>query len=157
MTREVRRPGLGEPARIARMWHDAWHDSHGGIVPLSLVRARTREEFTARTYRSLGPMRVIGPEGAPDGLCIVRGNELDQLYLAKEARGTGAADALMRDAERRLPPGIAFLLVAERNARAVRFYERHGWTRVRAEIGEAKLADGTGHPLRVWRYEKAIP
>lgn len=156
MSHEVRHPGPGEPALIARLWHDAWHDSHGGIVPLSLVRARTPAEFVRRTYRSLGPMRITGPEGAPTGLCIVRGHELDQIYVAKAARGTGAADALMADAEARLPAGPAFLIVAERNARAMRFYERHGWTRVRAEIGEARLSDGRGHPLKVIRYEKAI-
>ncbi|GAA1353128.1 GNAT family N-acetyltransferase [Falsarthrobacter nasiphocae] len=50
--------------------------------------------------------------------------ELQMLYLHKDYRGRGAADLLLAAAIGRLP---AHLWVLEGNARAIRFYEKHGF------------------------------
>ncbi|MGR3540048.1 MAG: GNAT family N-acetyltransferase [Hasllibacter sp.] len=155
----IRRPAPGEAPAIAALWHAVWHETHGPLVPISLTQARTPDEFHIRTYRMLADMRLTGPEGAPTGLCVVTGDELDQLYLARDARGTGAADALMADALDRLRANgahRAWLIVAQRNDRAAAFYERHGWERTATGKGEVRLASGLRFPLKTWRYERDL-
>ncbi len=58
---------------------------------------------------------------------------LDQIVVAPEAWGSGAALALLDEAKRLSPRGID-LLVNKDNARAIRFYEKHGF----AYVGEDK-------------------
>lgn len=58
---------------------------------------------------------------------------LDQIVVAPEHWGSGIAEALLIEA-RRLSPGGLELLVNKDNARAIRFYEKHGF----AYAGEDK-------------------
>jgi putative acetyltransferase len=58
---------------------------------------------------------------------------LDQIVVAPEAWGLGAARALLDEAKRISPRGLD-LLVNKDNARAIRFYEKHGF----AYAGEDK-------------------
>jgi len=51
---------------------------------------------------------------------------LDQIVVAPEAWGSGAAVALLNEAKRLSPKGID-LLVNKDNARAIHFYEKHGF------------------------------
>jgi putative acetyltransferase len=51
---------------------------------------------------------------------------LDQIVVAPEHWGTGAAPALLDEARRLSPEGLD-LLVNKDNARAIRFYEKHGF------------------------------
>jgi putative acetyltransferase len=51
---------------------------------------------------------------------------LDQIVVAPEAWGSGAALALLDEAKRLSPKGID-LLVNKDNARAIHFYEKHGF------------------------------
>jgi GNAT superfamily N-acetyltransferase len=103
-------------------------------------------------------VRVAGPLGAPVGLCIIKGNELYQLYVSAEARGTGIAAALLADGEIRMARKgveIAWLACAIGNQRAARFYEKSGWRRVGNMINRLETATGI-FPLEVWRYEKSV-
>jgi GNAT superfamily N-acetyltransferase len=103
-------------------------------------------------------VRVVGPSGAPLGLCMVQGDELCQLFIAAEARGSGVAAALLSDAEARLrTAGVqtAWLACAIGNARAARFYEKCGWIRSRNIVRSLETASGP-FSLEVWRYEKAL-
>jgi putative acetyltransferase len=52
---------------------------------------------------------------------------LDQIVIAPEAQGGGAAQALV-DAAKRIAPNGLDLHVNADNARAMRFYEKHGFT-----------------------------
>jgi len=64
------------------------------------------------------------------GFVAVSGCWLEALYVLPEAWGTGHADKLHEAAVaelRRTASGPARLWVLEGNARARRFYERHGW------------------------------
>jgi putative acetyltransferase len=58
---------------------------------------------------------------------------LDQIVVAPEHWGGGAAAALLDEAKRLSPDGLD-LLVNKDNARAIRFYEKHGF----AYDGEAE-------------------
>src|SRR5689334_11875176 len=87
---------------LAALWHEAWHDAHAQIVPTELTRLRPVEHFRQRIEAAVVDTRVIGPVGAPLGLCVIKGAELYQLFVAQAARGTGVAAALIDEAEARL-------------------------------------------------------
>ena len=70
---------------------------------------------------------------------------VDQLCVAADAWGSGAATALL-NAVKRLSGGSLSLDVNQDNARAVRFYEREGFRRVRAGLNPSS-------GLATWRYE----
>ena len=143
---------------LARVWYDAWRDAHATIVPPALVQRRTLASFRKRLQTALPSIRVVGPSGAPVGFCIVRSDELDQLFVAADARGTGAAAALIADAEARLAASgveTAWLACAIGNHRAARFYEKSGWRRAGTMISHLRTEQGS-FDLEVWRYEKAL-
>jgi GNAT superfamily N-acetyltransferase len=150
-----------EPADIdalARIWHDAWHEAHAALVPAELTAVRTLESFRERLAVALPNVRVAGPPGAPLGFCIVKGDELYQLFVAADARGSGAAAALLADGEDRLATNrvaVGWLACAIGNDRAARFYEKSGWRRVGNMINAAETSTGL-FPLEVWRYEKEL-
>jgi GNAT superfamily N-acetyltransferase len=148
-----------EVERLARIWHDGWQDAHATILPEELKRIRTLEAFEQRMRDGLANTRVVGPVGAPLGLCMMKGDELNQLYVAAEARGTGAAQALIADAEERLvATGAPFiwLACAIGNDRAARFYEKSGWRNVGVRTIHHDMPDGALLPLDIWRFEKAL-
>ena len=143
---------------LADLWHRGWLDAHAGIVPPELERLRTLESFRERMTRALPDVRVIGPPGRPAGFHLVRDAELFQLYVAREARGTGVAAALIADAEARLAArGIltAWLACAIGNERAARFYEKHGWRRAGTLVNVVETSEGP-FPIETWRYEKSL-
>ncbi|HVD75408.1 MAG TPA: GNAT family N-acetyltransferase, partial [Xanthobacteraceae bacterium] len=53
--------------------------------------------------------------------------DLDQIVVAPEAWGVGVASALMAEAKRISPAGLD-LYVNTDNARAISFYEKHGFS-----------------------------
>jgi GNAT superfamily N-acetyltransferase len=138
------------------VWHDGWRDAHAQIVPPELTRLRTMDSFRDRLRAALPNVRVVGPLGAPFGFCIVREDELYQLFVAAPSRGSGAAAALIDDAEARLSErGVktAWLACAIGNDRAARFYEKRGWLRTGVMVNLAESPNGP-FPLETWRYEK---
>jgi ribosomal protein S18 acetylase RimI-like enzyme len=143
---------------LAKLWYEGWQDAHAQIVPAELRRLRSLNSFKHRLQAALHDTRVVGPLGRPLGFCITKGNELYQIYVSAEARGSGIAAALMTDAETRLAKGgfdIAWLACAIGNDRAARFYEKSGWRRVGVVAYQAETSVGT-FPLEVWRYEKNL-
>lgn len=155
---QVRSADAAEIAHVALLWHDAWHETHAPLMPPGLLRLRTLDSFRERMQAILPDTRVAGPPGKPLGFCAIKADELYQLFLSPEARGTGAAAALVADAERRLAErgvGIAWLACAVGNDRAARFYEKCGWHLAATVINPADTSEGP-FPLEVWRYEKRL-
>jgi len=145
-------------APLARIWFDGWHDAHAAILPDALCRDRTEESFRHRLAHGLHAVITEGPVGTPLGFAMVKGDELNQLYVAASARGTGLADRLMAAAEERLAADgvtVAWLACAIGNARAARFYERRGWVLAGEVINHLTTAEGP-FDLLVWRYEKRL-
>ena len=58
------------------------------------------------------------------GYALVQGEWLHQLFVRPEAWGTDVAPSLLEQA---VAAGARLLWVMEQNARARRFYEKHGW------------------------------
>jgi GNAT superfamily N-acetyltransferase len=126
------RPARDEDASpIAEIWHDGWWDAHGGRVSDDLVAARTRESFESRAPHRVGDAVVATVSDAVAGFVIVVDDEVEQIYVAREHRGTGVAAALLAETERlvkRNGHDRAWLAVVAGNSRARRFYERNGWS-----------------------------
>lgn len=155
---QLRSADSTEIDHLARLWHDGWHEAHAPLVPPELTRLRTLESFRERLYAALPNIRVAGPLGAPLGICVLKGEELYQLYVSPEARGSGVAAALIADAEAQLAKrGVetAWLACAVGNDRAARFYEKSGW-RLAATVVHALETSSGPLPLEVWRYEKRL-
>jgi GNAT superfamily N-acetyltransferase len=155
---DVRAAAEAEIEHLATIWHDGWHDAHGHIVPAELTSLRTSESFAERLRAALPEVRVSGPFGAPAGFCITKDDELYQLYVSRQSRGTGVAAVLLADAEARLSRRgveMAWLACAIGNERAARFYEKSGWHRTGTVIVNLETSQGT-FPLEVWRYQKSL-
>jgi GNAT superfamily N-acetyltransferase len=89
---------------------------------------------------------------------MLKGDELNQLYVSAEARGAGVAAALIADAEsRQAASGVetAWLACAIGNDRAGRFYEKSGWRRAGTFVSRLDTINGP-FDLEVWRYEKHL-
>jgi ribosomal protein S18 acetylase RimI-like enzyme len=147
-----------EVDQLAQVWFDAWNDAHAQIVPAELVRLRTLENFRERMQKELPNVRVAGSPGEPVGFCVVKDDELYQLFVARQARGTGVAAALMADGEALLAQNgveTAWLACAIGNERAARFYEKCGWRRTGIMTNESETSEGI-FLLEAWRYEKPL-
>ncbi len=154
----VRPPDPSETDAIAALWHRTWHDAHADLAPASLTAERTLASFKPRVPPRLPNMRVTGPVGRPTGLCVIKNDELEQLYVAAEARRQGVAKALCTDAETRIKAlghARAFLACAMDNTRAAAFYAAQGWENVGTMDAALETGDGP-FSLKVWRFEKAL-
>lgn len=147
-----------EVRALAGLWYAGWQDAHAQIVPAALAKVRTLASFEERLMADLPSVRTIGAIGAPAGLCWVKADELYQLYVARESRGSGIATLLIEDAEARLRAAgvdVAWLACAIGNERAARFYQRSGWHRAGNMINRLETPNGI-FELEVWRYEKRL-
>lgn len=155
---KIRTAEIAEINELARIWHDGWQDAHARILPPELARRRTLESFRSRLLEALSRVRVACVDDRPVGFYIAKSDELYQLFVLPEARGSGIAEALLNDAEERLGAlGVetAWLACAIGNERAARFYQKHGWHRVGNMVSQLPTPDGI-FPLEVWRYEKNL-
>lgn len=144
---------------VAELWHVGWHDGHAGLVPDGLTAARTLPAFHERTPARVADTTVaVSESGDLLGFVMVVGDEVEQLFVGRDARGSGLAVELLEEAERKVAAGghtTAWLAVVTGNARARRFYERCGW----ADAGDLPYEVTAGDqqfvsPCR--RYEKAV-
>ncbi|MEM9344389.1 MAG: GNAT family N-acetyltransferase [Pseudomonadota bacterium] len=127
-------------------WFEGWHDAHAAFLPEALVSTRGLEAFQKAAPRLAAPVDVAEVEGRVVGFAQVNGQELEKLFLARHARGTGVAQALMASAEQRIrSEGFVegILDYVRGNARAARFYEKSDWRIVREEEDEIELPDGS--------------
>ncbi len=155
---DVRSAGDPDLIALARLWFEGWHDAHDAIVPATLIALRTPESFLDRLRAELHAVRVIIDAHTPLGFAMLRGAEVYQFYVARSARGTGAASVLMRDTEDHMTAQAipsAWLACAVGNTRAARFYEKCGWSRTATVVIESETSVGL-FPIHVWRYEKRL-
>lgn len=137
-----------DTAALARLWHAGWHEAHAAHVPARLRAARTLAFYHRRLAAFAEHLRIIGPVGAPEGLCMTRKDEVFQLFVTPEARGTGIATALLTDAEAKLAAQGAttgHLSCLPTNTRAIAFYRRQGWQP--GGIEARPLQTGEGHVM----------
>ncbi|MFC0627920.1 GNAT family N-acetyltransferase [Kribbella deserti] len=148
----------GDAPVVARVWYDGWRDGHLGHIPEALVAVRTRESFDVRAAERVGDTTVYEVDGQVAGFVMVVNDEVEQVYLAADHRGSGLAAILLAEAERQVKANgydTAWLAVVEGNARARRFYERQGWISDGPFDYQASSAEG---PIAVpcLRYLKRV-
>ena len=129
---------------IAKLWHRSWLLAHSTIVPAASLKQCTEESFAKRTHGSLfeqetasspritRPTALIGEvNSSMVGFVIIRGgSEIEHFYVDGAHHGTGAASQLLSAAETAMQEygtTVAHLVVARRNLRAIKFYERHAY------------------------------
>lgn len=115
------------------LWRRTWARHYPHIdfnARVAWWRERWRQELIPVAH-----VVVAEQDGVPVGFVTVDRNTkyLDQIVVAPEHWGGGIARALLDEAKRLSPSGLE-LLVNKDNARAIRFYEKHGF----AYAGEDK-------------------
>jgi GNAT superfamily N-acetyltransferase len=142
---------------IATIWHSGWADGHVGHVPAGLHEHRRLVDFTDRVPSRLAGTTVATLDSRLVGFVTVVDDEIEQLYVAADVRGSGVADALLRHGERTIARDhdLAWLAVVAGNARARRFYARHGWQDAGPIDYAAETRSGTV-PVAAHRYEKHL-
>lgn len=117
--------GADEEAAI-ELWRRTWQQ-HFPHIDFAAREAWWRE----RWRQELAPVAAIviaEQNGALTGFVTIDPKTcyLDQIVVAPESWGSGTAAALLDEAKRLSPQGIA-LMVNKDNLRAIRFYEKHGF------------------------------
>ncbi len=158
MTVNVRPAVAADVDAVAAIWYAGWGDGHLGHVPDELVAIRTEESFWTRAANRIADttVAVVGDEVA--GFVMVVGEEVEQVYVSRDHRGSGVAGTLLGEAERQVKANghsEAWLAVATGNARARRFYERSGWTDTGPFDYPANADTGT-LPVPCHRYVKPV-
>lgn len=127
---ELRPAVPDDMATVADIWHRAWHVAHAGHVPDGLTAARTLPSFHERTPSRVADTVVAEVDGAVVGFTMVHGDEVEQVFVDPDHHGSGVAALLLASVETQVAAlgyDEAWLAVVEGNARARRFYEKHGW------------------------------
>ena len=108
------------------LWRRTWARHYPHIdfnARVAWWRERWRQELIPAAHVVVAEM-----DGVPVGFVTVDRNTkyLDQIVVAPEHWGGGIARAQLDEAKRLSPSGLE-LLVNKDNARAIRFYEKHGF------------------------------
>ncbi len=137
---------LDEDAAI-ELWRRTWQRAYPHLDFAARVdwwRARWRNELVPSTI-----ITVAESDGVMRGFVTVdpKTGYLDQIVVAPEAWGSRLAAALLDEAKRIAPRGLD-LLVNQDNARAIRFYGKHGFVVTGADVNAV-----SGAPLHKmsWR------
>lgn len=143
---------------VAEIWHLGWRDGHLGLVPQALVEVRTEGSFRARASERVGDTTVATVDGAVAGFVMVVDDEIEQVYVSADYRGTGVAAVLLGEAERQVRANgynSAWLAVVAGNARARAFYEKAGW-HDEGPFHYAAAAEGGPIAVPSHRYAKLL-
>jgi ribosomal protein S18 acetylase RimI-like enzyme len=147
-----------DAAAVASIWHSGWRDGHLGHVPEELVAVRTEDSFKARAADRIGDTTVALAGNEVAGFVMVMDDEVEQVYVSSDHRGSGVAGTLLAEAERQVIASghsRAWLAVATGNLRARRFHERNGWTDAGAFDYPAATEAGP-IPVPCHRYVKDV-
>src|SRR5439155_6605885 len=97
------RPAVAEDAdAVAAIWYAGWQDGHLGHVPEELVAVRTKESFWTRAAERVADTTVAVVDDEIAGFVMVVGAEVEQVYVARDHRGSGVARTLLTEAERQV-------------------------------------------------------
>ena len=155
----IRPATAADMAAVADLWHEGWHDGHAGRVPAGLTAARTLAAFHVRTPSRVGDTTVAVAEGGDVlGFVMVTADEVEQVFVGRDARGSGIAALLLDEAERQVAAAghtVAWLAVVDGNVRARAFYEKRDW-RDEDELPYEVTAAGEVFVSPCRRYVKSV-
>jgi len=143
----LRRYDEADEDAAIELWRRTWQRAYAHLDFAARVdwwRARWRSELVPAAI-----ITVAEGDGAMRGFVTVdpATGYLDQIIVAPEAWGSPLAAALLDEAKRIAPRGLD-LLVNQDNARAIRFYKKHGFV-----VTGAATNERSGAPLHKmsWR------
>jgi putative acetyltransferase len=127
------RPYRSEDEEAAiTLWQRTWQQAYPSIdfaARVSWWRTRWRDELVPRAA-----IIIAEQNGSPVGFVTIDASGyLDQLVVAPDHWGSEIADRLVNEAKRLSAGGIT-LLVNHDNSRAIRFYERNGFSRAGEDV-----------------------
>ena len=143
---DVRPLAAGDMPVVLDLWVEAW------AATLPQIDFAARRDWLAARLDALaraGARLIVAElDARPAGLLTLdpATGEIDQLAVAREAWGTGVADALLAEARRLSPDGLSLTVNAD-NPRAIRFYERQGFVRTGTGVNPA-----SGLPVITMRW-----
>jgi ribosomal protein S18 acetylase RimI-like enzyme len=112
-------------------------------LPLEEFARRLQSDYVVAAF---GPGSLVGLGGFSRfaGAKVAHKGLIWGMYVKPEARGAGAADAIMRALLDHAASAVeqVVLTVVASNPRAIRFYERWGFRAYGCEPRSAKLAEG---------------
>jgi putative acetyltransferase len=137
----LRRYDPADETAALDLWQRTWQETYPDID-----FAARREWWRKRWCDEILPISritVAEADGNLIGFVTVApdGGYLDQIVVAPESWSSGAALALLAEAKRLCPAGLT-LHVNKDNARAIRFYEKHGFV-----IQGADVNPNSGRPV----------
>jgi putative acetyltransferase len=122
----LRRYAPADEAAAIELWRRTWQAAYPDIdfgARLEWWRERWRSELVPQARIMVAEM-----DGVLEGFVTVdpKTGYLDQIVVAPEFWGSNVA-ALLLDEAKRIAPARLDLLVNKDNARAIAFYEKHGF------------------------------
>lgn len=138
----IRRGGVEDVDAAATLWVRARAAAtrRGAIPPSAHDAEEVGESLRERLLGEAELWLAEVARGTLVGMLVLEGEWLDQLYVDDPSTGRGVGTRLVALAKRERPEGLR-LWTFESNARAHRFYERHGFVLV-------KRTDGRGNEER---------
>lgn len=163
-----RKPHVGDAPALSRVITSAWQVGFEGMIPQDFLDRLDPSASCARWEVDLSPARVGPPHFliAEKGGYVVAfsafGPSRDEdaspdvgavfaIHVAPERWGEGVGSTLLSSTVvklRSLGFAAASLWVIDRNARARRFYERHGWQVDGAERDSTRFCETSIHEVR---------
>jgi GNAT superfamily N-acetyltransferase len=140
VTVEVRRATRPDTADVNAVYLESWRAGYAGLLADDVLNAQVQRrarydwlEIIERSDRFVAvaeDRQIVGVVECEHSPSPGQQPWVQMLYVVRKSWGTSAADALLDRAiaaiDRAEHPA-AWLRVVEANARARRFYERHGW------------------------------
>jgi putative acetyltransferase len=132
-TVRLRRYAPSDEAPTIELWRRSWQQNYPSIdfsARLAWWQERWRQELVATAT-----ITVAEGAGGIVGFVTVdpATGYLDQIVVAPESWGRGIAEALLAEARRQSPRGLD-LHVNVDNRRAIRFYQKHGFSKVGDDV-----------------------
>lgn len=122
-----------------QIWLSANLQAHGFIDP---AYWKDREEMVGEMI-SKADVAVYECGGVIQGLIGLSKRQIEGLFVDEKSRSQGIGRALLDFAKRKYP--VLRLQVYEKNLRAVRFYQREGFS-----VREKQVDEQTGEPSMSW-------
>ena len=129
----LRRYRRADEEAAIELWRRTWQAAYPELdftARLDWWRKRWRSELVPSAMIVLAES-----DGLLAGFVTVdqKTGYLDQIVVATEHQGRGIADALLAEARRLSPTGLD-LHVNQDNARAIRFYQKHGFAMTGTDV-----------------------
>ncbi|WP_295848717.1 GNAT family N-acetyltransferase [Tardiphaga sp.] len=138
MAVELRRYRTSDEDAAIALWLETWRKAYPSIdfdARVDWWRARWRDELVP-----LAEIVVAEQDGAMVGFVTIDATGyLDQLVVSPAQWGTDISRRLVDEAKRLAPGGVTLKVNAD-NVRAIRFYERNGFTKTGEEVNSSARA-----------------